>query len=171
MGTLPDLIEDSHAISEGPSSGLPIPLGLQDIAQYMLPADQERALHLLQQMGPATGSLASIPLQLPYHSTTRAATLTTQSSEDTLAAAATATAVREQQVAEFTTVAGIQAHAVAIGASATEEEAAQAAQAAAIAALTAAKAAMAGEDATPPTACDDVGHYFHLKTARRSFFT
>ena len=59
-----------------------------------------------------------------------------------------ATAVRNQQVAEFTTAAGIEAHAAAIATSATKEEAAQAAQAAAGAALIAAQAAIAGEDAT-----------------------
>jgi len=96
----------------------------------MILANQERALHLLQQMGPATGSLAPILLQLPYHSTTGAATLTAQSSEETLAAAAAAAAVRDQRVAEFTTAAGIQAHAATIETYAMEEEAAQAAQAA-----------------------------------------
>ena len=71
-----DLTKDSHATSKGPSSGLPIPSGLQDIIQRMLPADQERALHLIQQMGPATGSMASIPIQLPHHSTTGVAIMT-----------------------------------------------------------------------------------------------
>ena len=115
----------------------------------MLPVDQERALHLLQQKGPATGSLAPIPLQLPYYSPTRAATLTAQTSTETLAAAAASTASRDQQAADFTTDTGIQAHAAAIAADATEEEAAQAAQAAAGAALTTTQAAIAGADATP----------------------
>ena len=57
---------------------------------------------------------------------------------EALAAAAAATAVRNQQVAEFITAAGIEAHAAAIAADATEEETAQAAQAAAGAALIAA---------------------------------
>ena len=61
LGTLHDLTEDSHATSRGPSSGSTLPLGLQDIIQRMLPSDQARALHLLQQMGPATGNLAPIP--------------------------------------------------------------------------------------------------------------
>jgi len=64
-GTLPDLTEDSHAPSKGPSSGSPIPWGLQDIIQRMLHAEQERALRLLQQMEPATDSLAPSPLH-PY---------------------------------------------------------------------------------------------------------
>ena len=67
-------------------------------------------------------------------------------------AAATAAALRNQQVAEFTTVVGTEAHAAAIATCATEEEAAQAAQAAARAALTAAQAAIAEADATPSTA-------------------
>ena len=62
----------------------------------MIPADQARALHLLQHMGTATGSLAPIPLQLPSHSTAEAATLATQIPAEALAAAATVTAVRIQ---------------------------------------------------------------------------
>ena len=102
----------------------------------MLPANQTRALHLLQQMGPATGSLAPIPLQLPFHSTTEAAALTAQIPTEALATAGAASAVRNQQVAEFTTAAGTEAHAAAIATCATEEEAAQAAQSATGAALT-----------------------------------
>jgi len=62
LGSLTDLTENSHATSRGPSSGSPLPSGLQDIISRMLLADQERALHLIQQMGPATGSLAPIPI-------------------------------------------------------------------------------------------------------------
>jgi len=103
-------------------------------------------------MGPATGSLASIPLQLLYHSTIGAASLTAHTSTESLAAAATATALRKQTVADFTTAAGIQSHVAAIATSATEEEAAQATQAAIGAALTTSQAAIAGADATPSTA-------------------
>ncbi len=116
----------------------------------MLLADLARALHLLQQMGPATGSLAPIPLQLPFHPIAGAATPTAHTPSEALAAAAAAIAVRNQQVAEFTTAAGTKAHAAAIEASATEEEAVQAAESAARAALTPAQAAIAGVDATPP---------------------
>jgi hypothetical protein len=70
----------------------------------MLPDDQTRALHLLQQMGPATDSLAPIPHQLPFSSTREAAILTTQIPTDVLAAAAAAAAVRTHQVAELTTL-------------------------------------------------------------------
>jgi len=76
LGFLPDLTEDSHATSKGPSSGSPLPAGLHDIIQRMLPVDKERALHLIQQMGPATGSLAPIPIQLPHHPNTGAAIMT-----------------------------------------------------------------------------------------------
>ena len=91
-----DLTEDSHVTSKGPSSGSPLPSGLQDIIQCMLHVDPARALHLLQQMGPATGSLAPIPYQLPIYSTTEAATLTAQIPTEALAAAAAVTAVRNQ---------------------------------------------------------------------------
>ena len=86
----------------------------------MLSADKARTLHLLQQMGPATGSLAPISYQLPFCSTSEAAITTAQIPTEALVAAAAATAVRNQQVAEFTTVAGIEAHAAAMAASATE---------------------------------------------------
>ena len=81
-------------------------------------------------MEPATGSLAPIPYQLSFCSTTEAAILTAQIPTKALVATATATAVRNQQVTEFTPVAGVEAHAAAIAAGAMEEEAAQAAQAA-----------------------------------------
>ena len=100
-------------------------------------------------MGPATGSLAPIPLQLPFQPIAGAVTPTAQTPTKAIAAAATATAVQNQQVAEFTTAAGTEAHAAAIVAGATEEEAAQAAQAAPRAALIAAQAAIAGPDAIP----------------------
>ena len=48
LGSLPDLTEDFHAASRGPSSGSPLPLGLQDIIERMLLADQACALHLLK---------------------------------------------------------------------------------------------------------------------------
>jgi hypothetical protein len=54
-------------------------------------------------------------------------------------------------VGEFTTDAGSEAHATAIAASATEEEAAHAATIATIAALAAAKTAIAEADATTST--------------------
>ena len=76
--------------------------------------DQARALHLLHQMGPATGSLAPIPYQLPFCSTTEAPILTAQFPTEALVAAAAATAVRNQQVAEFTIAAGTEAHAATI---------------------------------------------------------
>ena len=65
---------------------------------------------------------------------------------------AAATVVRNQRVAEFTTVVGIEAHAAAIASGATEEEAAQAAQTAEGAALTVAQAAIAEADATNSSA-------------------
>jgi len=77
--------------------------------------------------------------------------MTALTSTETLAATATATALRDQQVADFTTAAGIQAHATTIVAGATEEEAAQADKAAVGAALTDAQAVIAGADVTPPT--------------------
>jgi hypothetical protein len=43
-----------------------LPKGLQDIIHRMLPDDQARVLLLLQQMGPAPGSLAPILFQLPF---------------------------------------------------------------------------------------------------------
>ena len=101
-------------------------------------------------MGPATGSLAPIPYELPFQFTTEAATLTAQIPTEALAAAATAIAVRNQQMAEFTPAAGTEAHAAVIAVGATENEAAQVAQAAARAALTSAQAAIAGADAPPP---------------------
>jgi len=113
--------------------------------------DQARALHLLQKMGPATGNLAPIPFQLPCCSTSEAAILTAHIPTEVLVAAAAATAVRNQQAAEFTTVAGTAAHAATIAAGATKEEAVQPAQAAAGAALTAAQAAIAEADATTST--------------------
>jgi hypothetical protein len=57
--------------------------------------------------------------------------LATRILTEALVAAAAANAVRNQQVAEFITVAGTEAHAATIAASAMEEEEAQAAQAAA----------------------------------------
>ena len=130
MGSYPELTEDSHATSRGHGSSSPLPEGLRDITHRMLPDDHARALHLLQQMGPATGSLAPIPHQLPFSSTREAAIMTAQIPTVVLAAAAPAAAVRTQQVAEFTTAAGFEAHAAAIAASTTEEEAAHTAQAA-----------------------------------------
>ena len=115
----------------------------------MLPADQERAHHLLQNMGPATGD--SIPYQLPFCSLSEVAALTAHIPTETLVAAATATVARNQQVTELTTDAGSAAHAAAIASSATEEEAAQTAQAAIGAALTAAQAAITEADATNST--------------------
>jgi hypothetical protein len=70
----------------------------------MLHANQARALHLLHQMGPAKAN--SIPYQLPFRSTSEAAALTAQIPTEVLMAAASAIAVRNQQVAEFTTAAG-----------------------------------------------------------------
>jgi hypothetical protein len=119
----------------------------------MLPMDQARVLHLLQQMEPVTGGLAPIPLiQAPYHHTTATTTLTAQISAEALAANAKTTAARVQQVAGFTTAAGNQAHVTAIASGSTEEEAAQAPQAVAGAALKAAQAALAKAVATSPTA-------------------
>jgi len=66
-----------------------------------------------------------------FSSTTEAAILATRILTEALVAAAAANAVRNQQVAEFITVAGTEAHAATIAASAMEEEEAQAAQAAA----------------------------------------
>ena len=117
----------------------------------MLPDDKTRVLHLLRQMGPATGRLAPIPYEPPFSSTSVAAILTVQIPTNVLATAAAAAAIRTQQVAEFTTVAGSEAHAATIAVGATEEEAAQAAQAAVEAALAAAKAAIAEADATTST--------------------
>ena len=90
----------------------------------MLLDDQARALHLLQPMGPATGSPSPIPHQPPFSSATEAAILTAQISTGVFKATAAAAAVRTQQVAEFTTGAGFEAHAAAITTSTTEEEAA-----------------------------------------------
>jgi len=101
-------------------------------------------------MGPATGSLAPTPIQPPRHPTTGAAIMTAKSSTETLATAAAATALRDQLVADSTTVAGIQAHAIPISAGATEDEVTQAAQAAVGAALTSPQAAIAGAESTPP---------------------
>ena len=78
--------------------------------------------------------------------------MTAQIPTKVLVAAAAATAERNQRVAEFTTAAGIEAHAAPIAASVTEEEAEQAAQNAAGAALTSAKTAIAEADATNYTA-------------------
>ena len=117
----------------------------------MLLDEQARALYLLQQMGPATGGPAPIPYQPHFSSTMEAAILAVQINVDVLAAAAAAAAARTQQVTEFTTAAGFEAHAATIAASATEEEAAQTAQAAAGAALAAAKAAIADVKATTST--------------------
>ena len=75
----------------------------------MLHDDRARALHLLQQMGHATGSLAPIPRQYSFSSTMEAAILTAQIPRNVLAASAVAAAVRTQQVAEFTTDAGFEA--------------------------------------------------------------
>ena len=112
----------------------------------MLLDDHVLALHLLQQMGPATDSLAPIPHRLPFSSIREAAILTAEISTDVLAAAAEVAAVRTRQVAELTTTAvGYEVHA-------TEEEAAQAAQVATGAALTVAQAAIAEADATTPSA-------------------
>ena len=114
----------------------------------MLLDDHARAMHHLQQMGPTKGGSTPIPYQPPFSSTREAAILTAQINVDVLAAAAVAVAVRTQQVAEFTTVAGLEAHAAAIAAHTTEKEAAHAAQAPARAALAAAKAAIAEAEAT-----------------------
>jgi len=78
--------------------------------------------------------------------------MTAQIPTKVLVAAAAATGVRNQRVAEFITAAGIEAHAATIAAGATEEEAAQAAQIAAGAALTSAHPAIAEADATTSTA-------------------
>ncbi len=59
LGSLLDLADDSHATSRGQGSDASLPAGLQIIIHCMLPADQERAHHPLQQMGTATGD--SIP--------------------------------------------------------------------------------------------------------------
>ena len=99
-------------------------------------------------MGPATGSPSPILYQPSFSSTREAAILTAQVSTNVLVAAAAAAAVRTQQVAEFATDAGSEAHASSITASAMKEEAAQAAQAAARAALATAKVAIAEVDAT-----------------------
>ena len=98
VGSYPDLMEDSHATSRGQGSSSPLRQGLQDNIHCMLPYNQARALHLLQQMGPATGSLAPIPYQPPFSSTREAAILTAQIPIDVLAAAASAAVVRTQQV-------------------------------------------------------------------------
>jgi hypothetical protein len=116
----------------------------------MLPADQARALHLLQQMGPATGD--SIPYQLPFCSPSEAATLTARIPTKVLVAAAAATVVRNQRVVDFTTAADSAAHVAALAAGATEEEAVQAAQTAAIAELTTTQATITEADATNSTA-------------------
>jgi Flp pilus assembly protein protease CpaA len=100
-------------------------------------------------MGPATG--VSIPYHLPFCSPSEAATLTARIPTEVLVAAAAATDVRNQRVADLTTLAGSAAHAVAIASCATEEEAAQAAQTATGAALTTAQAAIAEADATNST--------------------
>ena len=89
----------------------------------MLSNDKARALHLLQQTWPTTGSRAPIHHHLPFSSTREAAIMTAQIPTNVLAAAAAAAAVRTQQVAEFATDAGFEAHAAAIPAGATEEEA------------------------------------------------
>jgi hypothetical protein len=57
-----------------------------------------------------------------------AALLAAQINVDVLAAAAATAAVRAQQVANFATVAGFEAHAAVVAVGATEEEAARAAQ-------------------------------------------
>ena len=113
----------------------------------MLLSDQARALHLhLHLPSPATGN--SIPYHLPFCSTSEAAILTAHIPTKVLVGAAAATVARNQQVAEFTTVVGTEAHATAIATCATEEEAAQAAQVATRAALTTAQAAIAEADVT-----------------------
>ncbi len=102
-------------------------------------------------MGPATGSLASIPHPIPFSFTKEAAILTAKIPTNVLAAAAAAATVRTHKMAEFTTAAGSEAHAAAIKVGATEEEATLAAQAAAEATLAAAKTAVAEADATTST--------------------
>ena len=79
------------------------------------------------------------------------APLTAQIPTEALVATAAATAVRNQQVTESTTSAGIEAHAATIAACAPEKEAAQAVQEAAGAMLTVSHAAIAEADATPST--------------------
>ncbi len=78
----------------------------------MLSFDQARALHLQPKIGPAKGD--SIPYQLLFCSPSEAATLTARIPTEVLVAAAAATAVRHQRVADFTTVAGSAAHAAAL---------------------------------------------------------
>ena len=103
-------------------------------------------------MGPAvTGNLAPIPYQLPFCSTSEAVILTALIPTKVLVAAAAATAVRNEQVAELTTSAGINTHAAAIAPSATEEEASQAAQPASRAAIIAAQATIDEADPTTST--------------------
>jgi len=150
LGSLPDLTDGFHTTSRGPGSGSPLPSGLHNIIHRMLYADKTSALNLLQQMGPALGD--SIPYQLPFCSPSEAATLTAHIPINVIVAATTATAVRNQRVADFTTAAGSAAHAAAITSCATEEKAAQAAQTAAGASLTTAQAAIAEADATNSTA-------------------
>ena len=98
-----------------------------DIIQRMLPADHACALHLLQQMGPATGSLAHIPYQLSLCSTSEAVILTAQILTE---APAVVAAAAKPISGGIHFAAGIEAHATAIAACAAEEEAAQVAQAA-----------------------------------------
>jgi hypothetical protein len=149
LGSLLDHTEGSHATSRGPGSGSTLPSGLPNIIHRMLPTDQARALHLLQQMGPATGNFT--PYLLPFCSTTEAAALTAQIPIEILVAVGAATTVQNQQVAEFTTASSSEAHAATISVGATEEEAAPAAQATSGAALTSAQAAIAEADATTST--------------------
>jgi hypothetical protein len=118
----------------------------------MIPDDHARAMHLLQQMGPAKGNPTLNPYQPPFSSIEEATILTAQVSIEVLVVAAAAAAIRTRRVAEFTTAAGPKAHASAIAAIATEQEAAQPAQATARAALANANATIAEADATASTA-------------------
>ncbi len=81
-------------------------------------------MHLLHQMDPVTGDPAPIPDQPFFTPSREAALLAAQINVDVRAAAVAAATVRAQQVADFATAAGFEAHAEAIASGATEEEAA-----------------------------------------------
>ncbi len=109
-------------------------------------------MHLLQQMGPATGGQAHIPDQPPSTPTREAALLAAHINVNVRAVAAAAATVRAQQVADFTTAAGSKALVAAIAVGAMEEqEAAQVAQTATRATLATDKAAIAEAEATTAT--------------------
>ncbi len=129
-----DLTESSHATSCGEGIGQPTQEGPQDIIHRMRLEEQAHAIHLLHKLGIATRGLFqshSHPAQYvdnsqgghPPSTSTREATMrATKLITDVHATAAAAAASRDQQVADFVSTTGAEAHAAAIAAGATEEE-------------------------------------------------